>query len=534
MKQLNRQKKSRGLSLGFGYFYFALAVAALGETSGWIENLGVVPLFLFSAFLFAPAFLAFLNLLFVVTHVLETIGKLLYNRYLSNGFNTNIYNQIYKPFFLPIYNPCVKGFFVNLILMLLIFLNSIPDVQAFEIVLGRGETYLFEKVKISKFSISNKEVLTYKFYEKNQTLLIKANKVGQSEVLIWNENSNDPTLYQILSLSKVQDAKLTQISHIVTNLSLSANSSYPYLKVQGEIQNRSNYLTFKKLLKIHKDLIIDQTELSPSLKKELLTDVYWHLLREFKDLTRCEFAKSQLRCFSPKSEIIGESFKKFMQSQFAIDWVITDTMKSTSNYWFKLKIIQIEQLDGQEIKLGLDSLSTSIHDLLKSPMMDIIEKNSILINQKKISLSTLAEPSGIIRPGEASVFQIGAEIPYKSKDNSQASMTTQWHFAGLKIKINLESLGNKMKLQYETELTKPTQETEGAIGGSKTQSSVIVNLDKPIVLFEIMIKTTSDDTSQFPLLSQIPILGEIFKSKSKQNNYKKISALLELSEQETI
>ncbi len=132
-----RQKKSRGLSLGFHYFYFVFA-AALGAPSGWIENFGVVPLFLFSAFLFAPAFFAFLNLLFEVTHVLETIGKLLYNRYLSNGFNTNIYNQIYKPFFLPIFNPCVKGFFLNLSVMLLIFFTITSDAQALEIVLGKG------------------------------------------------------------------------------------------------------------------------------------------------------------------------------------------------------------------------------------------------------------------------------------------------------------------------------------------------------------------------------------------------------------
>ncbi len=212
--------------------------------------------------------------------------------------------------------------------------------------------------------------------------------------------------------------------------------------------------------------------------------------------------------------------------------VTTDSIRSLSNYWFKLKVIQIEQLDGEEIKLGLDALSTSIHDLIKLPMMTIVEKNAVLINQKKISISTLAEPSGIIRSGESSLFQIGAEIPYQSKDNAQSSVTTQWQFAGLKIKLHLENIGKKLKLKYETELTKPNQESSGSIGGSKTQSSVIIDLENPVVLFEMLIKTTSDEVSQFPILSQIPILGEIFKSKSKQNNYKKISALIEVTEQE--
>lgn len=116
-----RQKKSRGLSLGINFIYFAFA-AALGAASRWIANLGVVPLFLFSAFLLAPAFFAFLNLLFVVTHVLETIGKLLYNRIFESGINTNIFSLLtlksFKPFFLPIFNPCVKGFLIFLPLIL--------------------------------------------------------------------------------------------------------------------------------------------------------------------------------------------------------------------------------------------------------------------------------------------------------------------------------------------------------------------------------------------------------------------------------
>ena len=71
------ENTGRKLNCGQNLNYFVAVFAVAVSVVGWIENLGVVPLFLFSAFLLAPAFFAFLNLLFVVTHVLETIGKLL-------------------------------------------------------------------------------------------------------------------------------------------------------------------------------------------------------------------------------------------------------------------------------------------------------------------------------------------------------------------------------------------------------------------------------------------------------------------------
>ena len=68
--------------------------------SRWIENLGVVPLFLFSAFLFEPIFLSLFLLLFLVTAVFETIFSLLsyHNRDWENDLSlTTLLNLSYLP-----------------------------------------------------------------------------------------------------------------------------------------------------------------------------------------------------------------------------------------------------------------------------------------------------------------------------------------------------------------------------------------------------------------------------------------------------
>jgi hypothetical protein len=118
MEKLTRAEKKqagRNRNCGLVQNYFVAVALGAVAASKWIANLGVVPLFLLAAFLFAPAFFAFLNLLFVVTHVLETIGKLLYNRDHNRRINTNIFsnfqNTNFKLSFLPILSQCVKGIF---------------------------------------------------------------------------------------------------------------------------------------------------------------------------------------------------------------------------------------------------------------------------------------------------------------------------------------------------------------------------------------------------------------------------------------
>lgn len=523
-----RQKKSRGLSLGINFIYFAFA-AALGAASRWMANLGVVPLFLFSAFLLAPAFFAFLNLLFVVTHVLETIGKLLYNRIFDSGINTNIFSLLtlksFKPFFLPIFNPCVKGF---LIFLPLILIFGVHTSAAEDIVIGKGETLILPVSPLLKFSVGNKEVLSYKFNEKNKSLMIRGAKIGNSEIVLWKSGESTPQLKQIFVITKMQESKILQLSQSVRSLGLEVEMSLPHIRVKGVLKTKFQYSTFKKLNKKHTDVLIDETSVELNLKKKLMTEVYFQLLSDYKDLTTCSMEGPHLKCFYPANEKISEGLKQSLEDEYAVVFVEMSAQKKAQNYWFRIKLVQLEQLDGEELKLGLEELSTSIGEILSLPLNKIIEKNTILLNQRKVSISTLAQPQGIIRSMMPAEFQVGAEVPFQSFNKEGNISDTKWQFAGLKIKLNIENLGDKIQAYYEAELTKPSSDENGSISGSKGKSSLVVELHKPIVLFQMSLKTEALGTNQLPFLNKIPLLGELFKSKSSQNNFKTITAILEI------
>lgn len=526
--------KKLGRNSSFGhienYLVAALAVVATGCT----ENLGVVPLFFISAFLFEPAFFFFLNLLFSVTHVLETIGELLYNYLDQLRSNNNKYNLFlrfnYKPYFLPRNVVCVKGIFaLCLILATLNPLKAQENANS-DVILSKGQSISIELPHMIKFNIGNKEVLTYKFDEKTKTLMLRGKTMGTSELIIWNKDQSIEKK-QIYVISKAQELKNLNIAQILSRLGLEVRPGLPHIEVSGVIKTINQLAQFKKIQKQYREHILDQTTLSNEAQKEIMAEIYKLLLTEYKETIRCKVENSDVNCLYPVNEKPSSGVMKYLQQKYSVAFLEINNQKLTSNYSFRLKLIQLEQLDGLELRLGLDELRTTLGELINVPLRTIIERNSFVLAEKKVVLNTLAEPTGLIRPMNPAEFSIGADVPYVIKGREGVEQTA-WQFAGLKVKINLENIGERLMVRYETELTKPDATENGSISGNKEKSSVIIDLKRPLKLFQITLRTNGNSIDQMPFISSIPILGELFKSKGKQSNYKTITAIMEIRENE--
>lgn len=523
------RKINYGQNLNYFVAVFAVAVSAVW----WIANLGVVPLFLFSAFLLAPAFFAFLNLLFVVTHVLETIGKLLYSRdYYHRRINTNIFilskNSNFKLSFLPRFSRCVKGIFG----ILLLNLSSYgTQVYAEDYIISRGQSMTLKLPSLQKFNVANKEVLSYQLNEAQKTLLIRGKSLGTSEILVWNKGDSTPVEHQIFVISKIQEAKFLHIAQLLGAMGLETKLSLPHLVVSGEIKTMKSYLQYKKIQHQNAEVIIDEVKLENSLKRDVLAEVYQLFFNDYKDSLKCNLHYSEVTCLYPSNEAPSDGLKKYLIEKYRVSFIEHSNQKLRNNYEFKLKLIQMEQMDGEELRLGLEQLSATLGDLIKVPLNKIVEKNNVLLAQKKVQMSTLAEPIGLIRPGSPAEFKIGADVPFSTASKDGATMT-QWQFAGLSVKVLLENMGEKIKITYETELTKPSTDSNGAISGNKEKSSIVIDLNAPTKMFQISLKTDAKNTDQMPFLNRIPLLGELFKSKSSQSNYKMITGIIEVKNHE--
>ena len=494
--------------------------------TAWIANLGVVPLFLLAAFLLAPAFFFFLNLLFVVTHVLETICKLPYR----SRSSISLYNN-FKPSFLPSKRSRVKGIVLTISALIQLG-DSYANTKSVDLIVARGQSIEVALENMEKFNVGNRQVLTYRLNEKSKKLLIRGIQLGHSEILVWNRNKSIET-YQIFVVSKQQETKMLQLASEISHLDLSTQIMIPHIKVTGTLNNLPLYFNYKKILEQNSGTIVDEVKLSSELKNKIFAGVYATFFEDYSDSIKCTCEFSLITCFYPENEALSVSTNKYLIEKYKLLLIPKNNQQFKKNYRLKIKLIQLEQLDGEELRLGLEQVSGSLSDFLSLGVEKIVQKNQVLLAQKKVHLSTLAEPQTLVRSLSPAEVQIGAEIPFKNI-NSKNSQGAEWKFAGLKIKILLENFGEKLKINYETELTQPNIDASGvaSIGGNKEKSSVVISLNTAVKIFQISLKSEGKSTDQMPFLNAIPILGELFKSHSNQNNFKTITGIIEVEENE--
>ena len=135
---------------------------------------------------------------------------------------------------------------------------------------------------------------------------------------------------------------------------------------------------------------------------------------------------------------------------------------------------------------------------------------------------TLAEPNLSCVNGGSAKFLAGGEVPYPvTGQNGQTSV--QFKEYGIKLEINpLVDSQNNIFARIKTEVSQidPAVAVLGAPGllSRKTETQVNVVSGQTIVISGLLNADHSNDINKVPLLGDIPIIGELFKSKNFRNN----------------
>jgi pilus assembly protein CpaC len=134
----------------------------------------------------------------------------------------------------------------------------------------------------------------------------------------------------------------------------------------------------------------------------------------------------------------------------------------------------------------------------------------------------LSNPVLIAKNGERASFHAGGEIPYPAS-SQLGSQQVEWKEFGVRLSFQPEadSSGSiNMKISAETSdldysnAIKTNNVELPSIQIRKMETVVNVRQNETLVLAELITKKDSKVVSKWPLLGQIPILGELFKSRS--------------------
>ena len=479
----------------------AAVLVTLGAPFSWIANLGVVPLFLLAAFLFAPAALLCALRRFSVTAVLEAIN-------ISSRNNLNFSNL--KLLNLTRCLLVVKVF-------LLLPAASFAQVSPSDVILAKGEQKEMSFQSLKNFSVGNPEVISYKYIPKTGKLLLKGKKVGYTDLIIWNKAGKE--VISIYVLSKQKFLKTFQLADALKNLNLTIDIKGPIMTASGVLNDFSDYLYLHKIKGQFQDQVFFKITLDPKLRNHIVGQIYKKLYANGFSSVTCQVDWLDILCFYEGAS--NTDFLKHLASFYRVSFIQQDSRLRHKNYRLKLKLIQLERMDGKEIHFGLDKIQTTVSDLFTNGIRDLINKNAVYLQKTQMDLSSLAEPEMVVNLNTPQLIEIGSQIPYQNigLQGSTVIAPIDWKFAGLKIKTKITESYGKLLLDYETEFSRPV---DLAISGSKEMSSALLEIGVPMKIFQIGFQTTSKDRKGIPLLSEIPILKHLFESKSDTKTYKQI------------
>jgi len=470
-------------------------------------NLGVVPLFLLAAFLFAPIALFFALRRFSVTAVLEAIYISLINKLDISKFK----------------NLTITLLFVKVILSQCIAKSPPPD--KIDLILAQGEQKEIEIKQLSKLSIGNRAILTHRYLSKTKKILIKGKQVGFSDLIFWDGKIKK--IYHVYVLSKQKFLKTYQLAETLKDLNLTIDIKGPIMSAGGEINNFADYLYLHKIKEQYKDQIFFKITLNKKLKDFITSKIYEILFNNGFQSIYCQNEWLILNCFYN-----GDKNKKLIEqlkNDYKINFIQQESQFKQKNFTLKLKLFQIERSDGKEIQLGFDKLEASVSKIFDFGLKKLIEDNIVFLQKSNLEISTLAEPELVVNLDTPQSIEIGSEIPYQTikTANQQVIAPVEWKFAGLKITTKFKDHFGKIKLTYQTEFTRPMGE---AINGSKEKSSAIIEPGSQIKLFKIGYKTTGKSKTGIPFLTDIPILKHLFESKTDVETFKEIHGFLSFEE----
>ena len=479
--------------------------------SGWIANLGVVPLFSFAFFLFAPAFFLFSFLLIRVCVVFEDIFHSL--SYLNNNNSRQIY--------LSIIALLVKIFFP-------VLMTPIDAwAQKSDIFLSRGEQIELSTGKISHFSVGNQEVLKYKYIPSQGKILIKAKKLGFTDLVVW-KNKRKKINYNFYITSKREQLKRMEIIKSLKETGLSINVIGGLIYVNGEIKDLRSYFILKKIETNKINEIILNVRISQRLKNEIIADIYQSLYATGIQYISCKEQKTVFFCQYTDGNSPSKLFKK-LKEKYDIIFENTHSLNLYQNYKLQFYIIATVSNDATSLNSGINRIETKLETLISESRTNL-KTDNIFLQTQKLKAKIVASPEIYLIPNNNFTLELGQETPYQvshSQGEGQ-SFQTKWKFSGLRLSGKLSLQNNLFMLKYKSQLTETINES---IQGPKSISSLILSPNKKQLLAKLDLAEYDSHKQMIPLLAALPLLGHFFKSHNANNSKKTIIIYAQLTQE---
>jgi len=199
---------------------------------------------------------------------------------------------------------------------------------------------------------------------------------------------------------------------------------------------------------------------------------------------------------------------------------------------FRARILEV--LKNSASSLGLqwsEGVPSAVQVAGNFAKANIALEAALKIMEKKGQARLLSQPELLLNEKGIAELKVGGEIPIQLQTKHFSSV--QWKPYGMSLRLELPGVSRKSlaRARITVEITSldPANGVEGvpAMRVSRMDTQVDMEIGKAVLLSGLMENRESRNISGIPLLGDIPVLGELFRSKDFQNNRSELVILLE-------
>jgi len=356
-----------------------------------------------------------------------------------------------------------------------------------EVAVERGfEKYVELPMAVKRLSIGDAKILDVSLID-DRNLRILGLAPGKTTFSLWSDASGEPVIYQVIvspNLGALRKTLARDASLDAARISMEGGKTV----LAGRFQDAGSQ-------KRARDLAAFMTGGEILDISEVATDKVIEIRVEFATIARSTL------------DALGLNFSKFSHG-FSVATTAPNTLNSFS----------FSEAAGLALTAA-PPVAGAFNLLLASQKYNFL---TIISALKTNNLAqTLAEPTLVVRSGEKADFLVGGEIPIPvPQGNNSNTITIEYKRFGVGLKIEPTILKNRrIALKIAPEVSELDFSnainlqgfTIPAIRTRETETTVEVTENEPLILAGLMYATASNVEERIPYLSDIPVLGEVFK-----------------------
>jgi pilus assembly protein CpaC len=374
--------------------------------------------------------------------------------------------------------------------------SQIPEIEMFV-----GESRVFPAPGVARIAVGNGQIMTATALDEKDVLIF-ANAVGTSSLFVWHEDGR----YQRVKVNIVPGDTSRIAREVAAFLTTIPNTRASIVGdkviVEGDSLSDADLARIELLEKRYPQIV------------NFTNRVGWEQM-VMMDVKVVEFPRSTLRDIGMKwtatgGAAIGGIWRPGGRGH---DGPYQITIQAPQERPTPISNISSP---GQDATAGV-TLPSSLN-VLSAMNIGINAQLNLLAQDGTASI--LAEPQLSARNGAKASFLAGGEFPYSVSNANGVTIL----FKPYGIKLDIEPRVDRngvIRAKIEAEVSSLDASVSTAAGPAlltrQTNTEFNVRSGETIVLSGLLQRDTSTDIDKVPLLGDIPVLGQLFRSKRFQN-----------------